>query len=521
VTEPTAGPWWREGVLYQVYARSFADADGDGSGDLRGLAERLDYLAWLGVDGVWLTPIMPSPGADWGYDVSDYLDVDPAFGTLADLDALVEAAGKRGIRVLLDLVPNHTSDRHPWFLAARSSRDSPLRDWYLWAEPRADGSPPSNWLSAFGGPAWTLDEKSGDYYLHLFLPQQPDLNWRNEGVRAAFDEILRFWFARGVAGFRVDVPHFLVKDERLRDNPPAEESDPWWVHRHGQRLVWNFMRPELHDVLRRWRAVADEQRPGRLLVGEGVIEGPQVAAFYGSGDDELHMTFHLGLANAPFEAAALRDVVEEAERLLPPGAQPLWTLGNHDIPRYGTRWCGGDSGKIRLALLLLFGLRGTPTLYYGDELGLGDMPVLGESVRDPAGRDPQRTPMPWSPEPGAGFAAAGVEPWLPVGDRAGLSVAEQRADPGSALSLTRRLVALRRRSPDLRAGAYASLPTPEDVWAWRRGERTVVALNLSEGERVVEGAEGAVVAATDRGREGERVDGLLRLGPWEGAVLTR
>jgi alpha-glucosidase len=513
-------PWWRDGVLYQAYPRSFADADGDGAGDLRGLAAKLDYLAWLGVDGIWLTPIMPSPGADWGYDVSDYLDVDPAFGTLADLDALVAAARERGIRVLLDLVPNHTSDRHPWFVDARSGRGSPRRDWYVWAAPRADGSPPSNWLSAFGGSAWTLDERSGEYYLHHFLPQQPDLNWRNEDVRAAFDEILRFWFARGIAGFRVDVPHFLVKDDELRDNPPAEEGDPWWVHRYGQRLVWNFMRPELHEVLRRWRAVADEQEPVRLLVGEGGIEGHQVAAFYGSDDDELHMTFHLGLANAPFEAAALRDVVEEAERLLPPGAQPLWTLGNHDIARYGSRWCGGDPRKIRLALLLLFGLRGTPTLYYGDELGLGDVPVPAQSARDVEGRDAQRTPMPWSPEPGAGFAPTGVEPWLPLGDRAGLSVAEQRGAPRSTLCFTRDLVALRRRSRELRAGAYVPLPAPEGVWAWRRGERTAVVLNLSEEERVVEGVAGVVSLATPREREGERIAGRLRLGPWEGALLT-
>jgi alpha-glucosidase len=520
VTAPSGGPWWREGVLYQVYPRSFADADGDGVGDLRGLAGKLDYLAWLGVDGIWLTPIMPSPGADWGYDVSDYLDVDPAFGTLTDLDELVAAAREHGIRVLLDLVPNHTSDRHPWFLAARSARESPLRDRYVWSAPGPGGSPPNNWLSAFGGPAWTLDEGSGEFYLHHFLPQQPDLNWRNEDVRAAFDEIIRFWFARGIAGFRVDVPHFLVKDRELRDNPPAEGDDPWWVHRHGQRLVWNFMRPELHDVLRRWRSLADEQEPRRLLVGEGVIEGEQVAAFYGSGHDELHMTFHLGLANAPFEAAALREIVEEADRLLPPGAQPLWTLGNHDIARYGSRWCEGDPRRTRLALLLLFGLRGTPTLYYGDELGLGDAPVPAESVRDVGGRDPQRTPMPWSLGPGGGFTTAGVEPWLPVDDRTGLTVADQSDDPDSTLMLTRDLVALRRRSAEFRAGAYEPLRTPERVWAWRRGVRTAVALNLSGEEGVVDGVAGTVSLATAREREGERVDGRLALGAWQGAVVS-
>jgi alpha-glucosidase len=520
VTGPDAGTWWREGVLYQVYLRSYADGNADGIGDLRGLVGKLDYLAWLGIDGIWLTPIMPSPGADWGYDVSDYLDVDPAFGTLADLDELVAAAGARGIRILLDLVPNHTSDRHPWFLEARSRRDSARRNWYVWARSKADGTPPNNWLSAFGGPAWTLDEASGEHYLHHFLPQQPDLNWWNEDVRAAFDEILRFWFERGIAGFRIDVPHFLLQDRGLRDNPPAGVSDPWWVHRYGQRPVRNFMLPELHGVLRRWRALADEQEPARVLVGEGVIDGGQVAAFYGSGEDELHMTFHLGLANAPFEADALRAVVEEAERVLPPGAQPLWTLGNHDIARYGTRWGDGDPRRARAALVLLFGLRGTPTLYYGDELGLGDVPVLAGAARDPEGRDPQRTPMPWSPGPGAGFTVASVEPWLPVGDRAGLTVAEQHDDPGSPLALARDLVALRRRSADLRTGAYEALPSPAGAWAWRRGARTAVAVNLSGAERLVEGITGTVAVATARGREGERVGGRLVLAPWEGAIVS-
>ena len=280
------------------------------------------------------------------------------------------------------------------------------------------------------------------------------------------------------------------------------------------------MRPELHGVLRRWRALADEQEPARVLVGEGVIDGGEVAAFYGSGEDELHMTFHLGLANAPFEADALRAVVEDAGRLLPTAAQPLWTLGNHDIARYGTRWGEDDPRRARAALVLLFGLRGTPTLYYGDELGLGDVPVPAEAARDPEGRDPQRTPMPWSPAPGAGFTVAGVEPWLPVGDRAGLSVAEQRDDPGSPLSLARDLVALRRRSVDLRTGAYEPLPSPAGAWAWRRGAGTAVAVNLTGEERVVEGITGTVAVATARERDGERVGGRLVLAPWEGAIVS-
>lgn len=459
--------WWREGVLYQVYPRSFA-------GDLPGLAERLDYLAWLGVDGIWLNPIMPSPNADWGYDVSNYVDVHPDLGTLADLDALVAAAEARGIRILLDLVPNHTSDRHPWFREARASRDAPRRDWYVWAHPAGEGSPPNNWVSFFGGPAWTLDEATVQYYLHQFLPEQPDLNWWNDEVREAFDEVLRFWFARGVAGFRIDVPQVVVKDALLRDNPPLAESDPWYMQRHGQRLEWNFMRPELRDVLRRWRAVADEQEPPRLLVGEGTIDSRHIASFYGNGDDALHMTFNLGLPHAEFRADALREVVEAAERSLPAGAWPLWTLGNHDIARYGSRWAGGDPRKVRAAVRILFGLRGTPTLYYGDELGLADAAVAPSARRDSAGRDPQRAPMPWR------------------------LVEAQRADPGSPLSLTRELIAERRRSDDLRAGAYQTLPAPDGVWAWRRGEGTTVMVNLTDEVRAV---------------------GELRLDPWE-SVLT-
>jgi alpha-glucosidase len=476
---PSGPAWWREGVLYQVYVRSFADGNGDGVGDLRGLIERLDYLAWLGVDGVWLTPVMPSPDADWGYDVADYCAVHPDLGTVADLDELVAAASRRGIHVLLDLVPNHTSDRHPWFLEARSGRGSPKRDWYVWADPGPAGSPPSNWLSLFGGPAWTLDETSGQYYLHHFLPEQPDLNWWNEGVREAFDDVLRFWFARGVAGFRIDAPHFLVEDRLLRDNPPALEDDPWYVREHGQRAVRTFMQPEVHAIFRRWRTLADAHEPPRLLVGEGVIEGRQVARFYGRADDELHMTFNLGLANAPFEADALREVVETAERLLPPGGRPLWTLGNHDIPRYGSRWCGGDPSGVGAALLVLFGLRGTPTLYYGDELGLADAAVPPGERRDPVGRDAQRAPMPWN------------------------IVEDQRSDPRSPLSTTRGLIARRRRSADLRSGAYTLLPAPDGVWAWRRGEGTVVAVNLSDERRHLAGV------------PGERV-----LEPWSGAIVS-
>jgi len=265
--------WWREGVLYQLYPRSFADSNGDGVGDLPGVVDRLEHLEWLGIDGIWLNPTMPSPNADWGYDVADYFGVHPELGTLADLDRLVAEAAARGIRILLDLVPNHTSDRHPWFLEARSSRESPRRDWYVWADPKADGSPPNDWTSVFDGPAWTLDAGTGQYYLHQFLAEQPDLNWWNDRVREAFDEILRFWFARGIAGFRIDVAHSIVKDPELRD--PG-------------------IQPGVHDVHRRWRALADSEEPQRILLGETHIrELEQMIAFYGTGEDELNLAFNL------------------------------------------------------------------------------------------------------------------------------------------------------------------------------------------------------------------------------------
>ncbi|MCZ7535661.1 MAG: alpha-amylase family glycosyl hydrolase [Acidimicrobiia bacterium] len=336
--------WWRDGVLYQLYPRSFADSNGDGIGDLPGITGRLDHLQWLGVDGIWLSPITVSPNDDWGYDVADYCDVDPTLGTLADAEEMIAQAARRDIRVILDLVPNHTSDRHPWFVDARSSRDSRYRDWYVWADPKPDGSPPNNWVSTFhpGRPAWTLDEVTGQYYLHNFLPSQPDLNWWNPEVRDEFDRILRFWFDRGVAGFRIDVCHMIVKDSELRDNPPATDDDHWYVQLRGQRQEFNSGRPEVHDVLRRWRAIAEEYDPARILVGETyVFDADLFASFYGRGD-ELNLAFNLMFLHARYESAELRAAVEHAEGLLPSECWPVWTADNHDNVRFPTRWADGD-----------------------------------------------------------------------------------------------------------------------------------------------------------------------------------
>ncbi len=523
-------PWWRDGVLYQVYLRSFADSDGDGVGDLAGVVDRLDHLQWLGVDAVWLSPFTCSPNADWGYDVSDYQAVDPELGTSDDLDRLIAEADRRHLRVVMDLVPNHTSDRHPWFLDALSSRTSAHRDWYVWADPGPDGGPPNNWVSSFGGPAWTLDSGSGQYYLHNHLRQQPDLNWWNDDVRAEFERIMEFWLDRGIAGFRIDVCNIIIKDALLRDNPPATESDPLDMQLFGQRPVYNGNRPEVHDVIRQWRKLAD-RHPGCLLMGETPVEPVSaLAAYYGNGSDELHLAIDFPFISSPLEAGAMRRIVEDVEEYLPTEAWPVWTGSNHDMSRLASRWGGDDPARVRVALLVLVTLRGTPVLYQGDEIGLGDVDVPRDRLRDPlgvlywpayAGRDGMRTPMPWRHGPGAGFTGPDVEPWLPLGDPALGTVEEQRADPGSVLTLVRDLLALRRDTPDLSGGAYRSLAPSGDVWAWSRGDRVVVAANMGTAETRLDGFTGRVLIGTDRRRDGEALEGSLVLGGWEAVVVER
>ncbi len=364
--------WWKSAVVYEIYLRSFADSNADGIGDLQGVIDRLDHLEWLGVDAIWLSPVMVSANADWGYDVVDYEAVQPDLGTFDDLDRLVEEAKARRIRVILDLVPNHTSDRHPWFQASRSARTDRFRDWYVWADPGSDGGPPNNWASSCGGPAWTLDDATGQYYLHNHLREQPDLNWWNEEVRDAFDGIMRFWLDRGIAGFRLDVCNIIIKDALLRDNPPATEDDELDVQLLGQRPVYNCNRPEVHDVIRRWRRLADSYESEPVLIGETPVPVESLAEFYGSADDELHLAFNFPFINAELSASALRRVVEDTEAVLPTGSWPAWTGSNHDMGRLSSRWAGGDPRKAKVALLVLLSLRGTPVLYQGDEIGLCD-----------------------------------------------------------------------------------------------------------------------------------------------------
>ena len=498
-------PWWSQGVLYQIYPRSFADSNGDGIGDIPGIVSKLDYLEWLGIDGIWLNPINPSPNVDWGYDVADYTDIHPDLGTLADLDRLVTEATRRGIRLLLDLVPNHTSNRHPWF------RERP--DYYVWAD-----EIPNNWQAIFGGgSAWTLDPERGRYYLHNFAREQPDLDWWNAEVRAEFERILRFWLDRGVAGFRIDVCHALIKDRELRDDPPATEEDDPHTRAQGVRRVFSMNRPETHEILRDWRTLSDSYEPARILVGEVyVLDVAAWARFYGSGSDELNLAFNFAFVHADLEAEQMRGVVRATEAAAPTGGWPCWTGSNHDAGRLTSRWCGGDEALARCALLVLLTLRGTPFLYYGDELALPAGHVPPELVRDVADppRDPCRTPMPWTRQGGW------ESPWLPLEDTS-RNVEDQRSDAASTLHFTRDLIALRRRTPELRTGAYEELPARAGTWAWRRGDDVVVAANLGSDPAEIEGIDGTVALATVRRREGEVTAGRLTLSPAEGAVILR
>ena len=495
-------------MIYQIYPRSFADADGDGIGDLRGIRDRLDHLAGadgaLGVDAVWLSPIYPSPLHDFGYDISDYVDVAPEYGTLADLDDLIEACHARGIRLLLDLVPCHTSVEHPWFVESRWSRASAKRDWYIWADARPDGSAPSNWTAAFGGSSWEWDEATGQYFLHSFYPEQPDLNWRNPAVADAMAEAMRFWFRRGVDGFRVDAIFAAIKDDRLRDNPPERRPGaiPGLAGAGGQDPLWSMNRPEVHDVIRHLRRVAAEF-PGRVLVGEAYVPVEELAGYLGHGaDDEFHLAFNFELLLSPWLHLDLMLSIERGEALHPPGVWPTYAIANHDQPRPATRW---GAHRARAAAFLLLTVRGVAVLYAGEEIGMvdADPESLPHPPFDRAGRDGCRTPMQWDASTTGGFTTG--TPWLPVVDAPTRNVEGQRDDPASLLCLYRSLIAARRASPALGRGEQRSLfGVAPDVLAWvreRDGERVLVALNVGDDPRrcdlrAVTGSEGEVLVAT-------------------------
>jgi alpha-glucosidase len=519
--------WWKSAVIYQIYPRSFQDSNGDGIGDIRGIVARLEYLAWLGVDAIWISPFYPSPMADFGYDVSDYIGVDCIFGTLSDFDELLARAHALRLRVLLDFVPNHTSEQHPWFLDARRSRDDPKRDMYIWRDPAPDGRPPNNWLSDFGGCAWEWDERTGQYYYHAFLKQQPDLNWRNPEVRAAMYDVLRFWLNRGVDGFRVDVLWHLIKDELFRDNP----ANPDWVpgmppHKKVLQL-YSADRPEVHQVVSEMRRVLAEYGEDRLLIGEIYLPLARLVTYYGRDLSGAHFPFNFHLIQAAWKARSLEREIQEYEAALPEGGWPNWVLSNHDKPRIASRV---GAMQARVAAMLLLTLRGTPTIYYGDEIGMQNVHIPPERVRDPFernvpgqgfGRDPQRTPMQWNSGRNAGFTPG--SPWLPLAPDAGkVNVDAEAGDPRSMLSLYLSLLSLRRETAALAVGRYVAVRASGDVLAYAReaaSERFVVALNLGpEPARLALPWQCRIVLSTHNDRDGERVRAPLHLRGDEGVL---
>jgi len=522
--------WWRRGIFYQIYPRSFQDSNADGVGDISGIVDRLPYLQALGIDAIWLSPIFPSPMADFGYDISDYIGIDPLFGTMEDFDALVAAVHAAGLKIILDLVPNHTSDQHPWFVESRASRDNPRRDWYLWREPAADGGPPNNWLSEFGGSGWAYDEVTGQYYYHAFLAQQPDLNWRNPQVRQAIYDVMRFWLRKGVDGFRVDVIWHLIKDAAFRDNP----SNPNF--REGrppnERLLTQYStdQPEVHEVIAEMRRVTDEFR-ARVLIGEVYLPLHRLVAYYGNDLSGAQMPFNFALLSTLWSARSIERIIADYERALPAGAWPNWVLGNHDRPRVASR-VGPE--QARVAAMLLLTLRGTPTLYYGDEIGMHQVAVAPEQVRDPfeknvpgigAGRDGCRTPMQWNAAPHAGFSTA--QPWLPLPDDfVHENVVNLAADSRSNLHLHKALIELRRRSPQLVSGDYVPMAAQGDLLLYRReyeGHAVVIALNLGAEPASMAseagGLDGEILLSTMLDREGERIQGTLDLRGNEGVII--
>jgi alpha-glucosidase len=527
--------WWKGSVIYQVYPRSFRDTNGDGIGDLPGITERLSYIASLNVDAVWISPHFVSPMDDFGYDVADYRDVDPIFGTLADFDALLDEAHRLGLRVLIDLVLSHTSDRHPWFVESRANRTNPRADWYVWADPKPDGTAPNNWLSVFGGPAWEWDTRRCQYYMHNFLASQPDLNFHNEDVQDAMLDIARFWLDRGVDGFRLDTANKYHHDRELRDNPALKPGEhvigiPPTNPLSMQAPIYSVNRPETPLFHERLRAVMDEY-PATMAVGEigARLEGSGALAEY-TRPGRLHMAYSFDLLGDRSEAAHIRNIVEQAEKT---GASwSSWPFSNHDVPRVVTRFRhGADAGAMLLQLLTT--LRGTPSLYQGEELALTESNVPFEHLQDPygrrfwplfKGRDGCRTPMPWvSTAPNAGFSD-GV-PWLPVDpDHVAVAVDLQDADPGSPLNRARAFLAWRREQGVLRNGRIVFHDSDEPVLAFTRddGETALLCVfNLSNrAERFT--APGAIHPANAPGMEGGRLDGeTITLAPYGAFIGVR
>jgi alpha-glucosidase len=512
--------WWQSGVIYEIYPRSFQDSNGDGIGDLGGILQRLDYLVQLGVDAIWIAPIYRSPMADFGYDVADYCSIDPMFGAMRDFDRLLEEVHRRGLKLILDFVPNHSSDQHPWFLESRSSRESPKRDWYLWRDE------PNNWMSNFGGSGWEWDEGTKQYYYHSFLKEQPDLNWRNPSVRTAMYDAMRFWLDKGIDGFRVDVMWLIVKDEEYRDNPPNPDYGPGQSSGNRYLPVYNANRPEVHTVVAEMRSTVDCYT-WRVLIGEIYLPMKDMMTYYGQDLKGANLPFNFLLMQSAWNAQSVAEVVSQYMDALPVGAWPNWVLGNHDNPRIASRV---GAAQARMAAMLLMTLPGTLTLYYGEEIGMTDGLIQPEEVHDPAekrqpgigmGRDPERTPMVWDSSEKAGFTRG--RPWLPLGaEHRKVNVQVEESDTASMLHLYRKLIALRRTQPVLVTGVLSGVTASGTVLRYERvreGERFLILLNFGHNAVQVDVEAGMVVAGTRSDRAHERVGQALELGDSEGLII--
>jgi alpha-glucosidase len=491
--------WWQKSVIYEIYPRSFADSNNDGTGDLKGITEHLDYLQQLGVDAIWITPCFPSPQVDFGYDVSDYENIDPKYGTLADFDTLVAEGKKRGIKVILDFVVNHSSDQHKWFEESRKSKDNPYRDYYIWRDGRGD-QPPNHWLSLFGGSAWQLDTTTGQWYYHAFDPHQPDLNWRNPAVEKAMFDITRFWYERGVYGFRLDAVDNLFEDPQLRENPPTTETSAAGLNEEGRKYTANL--PEVHIELQKLRKVADEF-PGRILIGETWTETPEeLAIYYGAHNDEIQLPMYFNFTTInQLSAPEFRAKIQAIETNTAHG-WPAFVLSNHDIVRWINRYGDGqhDQAIEKVMSAMVLTLRGTAILYYGEELGMTNHdPERLEDVQDvigktgwpkEKGRDGERTPMQWNTSANAGFNA-GAKTWLPVNPNyKTINVATENANPHSLLNWYRQLIALRRDQPALYNGDYRglNLNDPNTLAYLRQSgdKKILVVLNMTANEQTVQ-----------------------------------
>jgi alpha-glucosidase len=529
-------PWFRGAVAYQIYPRSFYDANNDGVGDLRGIIEKLDYLAGsnnsLGVDVIWLSPFYTSPMADFGYDISNYLDVDPIFGKLSDFKELVREAHDRDIKVLIDLVANHTSDEHPWFIESKSSRHNSKRDWYIWKDAAKDGGLPNDWLSVFGGPAWQYDEQTGQYYLHSFARKQPDLNWDNPDVRHAFKVIMKFWLELGVDGFRADAVYWLSKDKHLRDDPPKNHAPTHLVRDVPEynRLDHENSRngPHLFDYLKEMTDVLKDYKDTFMVIEaypEVGQENSEYSRFYSSIDTSRAAPFNMESIYVNWNAQSYSSFIDDFQAILRPDDLPIYTLGNHDKPRLASR-IGKPS--LPVAAVMLLSLPGMPFIYYGEEIGMSDVNIPGKQQNDPMslagqGRDSVRTPMQWTSEPNAGFSKA--EPWLPVSDGyRSLSVLKQLNDDNSLLNLYRRLIKLRKNSLPLLYGDYRGIELEEGIMAFTRsygGQLMIVILNFTDKPKKLlhDLLIGEVVLASNADHNGLYINKALTLEPHEGLII--